>query len=97
MLVGDQSGDSFSYTFTGSGVGRVVVAGRDAGEVSYRVDRGGWQTLGVGTRHKGIHLPRLHVLFDELDPKKEHTLTVKLNDGPKPTACRIVYLAVNGE
>lgn len=97
MLVGDQPGDAFSHTFTGSGVGLVVVAGRDAGEISYRIDEGNWQTLDVGTRHKGLHLPRLHVLFDELDPKQTHTLTIKLNEGAKPTACRIAYLAVNGE
>jgi pimeloyl-ACP methyl ester carboxylesterase/lysophospholipase L1-like esterase len=97
MLVGDAPGDRFSHTFTGSAIGLVVAAGPDAGEVSYRIDDGAWQTLDIGTRHKGLHLPRLHVLFDELDPKKEHTLTVKLNPSDKPTACRIVYLAVNGE
>lgn len=97
MLVGDEPGDGFSHTFTGSGVGMVVVAGRDAGEISYRIDDGPWQTLDVGTRHRGLHLPRLHVLFDELDPKKEHTLTVKLNKADHPTACRIAFLAVNGE
>jgi pimeloyl-ACP methyl ester carboxylesterase/lysophospholipase L1-like esterase len=97
MLVGDEPGDSFSHTFTGSAIGLVVVAGRDAGEISYRVDEGDWQTLDVGTRHKGLHLPRLHVLFDELDAEKEHKLTVKLNKADKPTACRIAYLAVNGE
>jgi len=78
-------------------IGLVVVAGPDAGEVSYRIDDGAWQALDVGTRHKGIHLPRLHVLFDELDPSKQHTLMVKLNPSDKPTACRIAYVAVNGE
>ena len=75
----------------------VVVAGRDAGTVSYRINDGEWQTKDVGTRHKGLHLPRLHVLFDELDPEQQHTLTVKLNQADKPTACRIAYLAINGE
>lgn len=97
MLVGDEPGDQFSHTFKGRGVGLVVAAGSDAGEINYRIDGGDWQTLDVGTRHKSLHLPRLHVLFDELDPEKEHTLTVKLSKADKPTACRIVYLAVNGE
>lgn len=97
MLVGDEPGDSFSHTFKGSAVGLVVVAGRDAGEVSYRIDDDDWQTLDIGTRHRGLHLPRLHMLFDELAPGQSHTLTVKLNQADKPTACRIVYLAVNGE
>lgn len=97
MLVGDNPGDSFSYSFTGSAIGLVVVAGPDAGEVSCRIDNGKWKTLDIGTPHRGIHLPRLHVLFDKLDPKQHHTLTVKLNKVDKPTACRLVYLAVNGE
>lgn len=97
MLVGDEPGDQFSHTFTGSAVGLVVVAGRDAGKIDYRIDGGDWQTLDVGTRHKGLHLPRLHVLFDELDPEQSHTLTIKLNASDKPTACRIAYLAINGE
>lgn len=97
MLVGIHAESQFAYTFTGSGIGLVVVAGRDAGEISYRVDDGDWKTLDVGTRHKGLHLPRLHILFDHLDPEKKHTLSVKLNESPKPTAVRIAYLAVNGE
>ena len=96
MLVGDDGGDSFSYTFTGRGIGLVVVAGPDAGEIVYRVDDGEWRSLDIGTRHRGIHLPRLHVLADELDAEAEHTLTVTFVRSPNPTACRIVNLAVNG-
>lgn len=97
MLVGDEAGDGFSYSFKGSAVGLVVVAGMDAGEVEARIGQGDWRTLDIGTRHKRLHLPRLHMLFDELDPNQTHTLTVRLKQGPEPTACRIAYLAVNGE
>jgi len=97
MLVGDESGDSFAYTFTGSAVGLVLVTGKDAGIIEYRIDDGDWQSRDLKHRYGGIHLPWLHVLADELDPKKEHTLTVRLTDQRANSACRIVYLAVNGE
>lgn len=97
MLVGDEAGDSFSYTFTGQAVGLVAVTGKDAGVVEYRINDSDWRALDLKHRYGGIHLPWLHVLADELDPKKQHTLTVRLTDQRANSACRIVYLAVNGD
>ena len=97
MLVGDEPGDSFSYTFTGQAVGLVAVVGKDAGIIEYRIDDGEWHTRDLKHRYGGIHLPWLHVLADELDAKQQHTLTVRLTDQRANSACRLVYLAVNGE
>lgn len=97
MLVGDQPGDSFSHTFKGRGVGLVVAAGKDAGIIEYRIDDGQWQTRDLRTAHPGIHLPTAYMLAEELHADQKHTLTVRLTDQRKPGACRIVYLAVNGQ
>lgn len=98
MLVGDKTGDRFSYTFKGRGIGIVAVAGPDASRIHFKLKGDTtWQEMNLATRHPGIHLPRLYMLADKLNPNDEHTLIVKRAPNNKPTACRIVYLAVNGE
>jgi len=96
MLVGKNPGDAFSYTFTGRAIGLLLCAGHDGGVIEYRIDDGDWQTLDIQSRHKNLHLPRLRMLADELDPDPPHVLTVRLTDQRHPGVCRIVHLAVNG-
>lgn len=97
MLVGDTPGDGFSLTFQGRGVSLLAVAGKDAGVIAYRIDGGDWQTKDIKKHFPGIHLPRVYVLADELDPTVEHTLELRLTDERADGACRIAYLAVNGK
>ncbi|MFN3168997.1 MAG: GDSL-type esterase/lipase family protein [Phycisphaeraceae bacterium] len=97
MLVGKKPGDAFSYAFTGRAIGLVLCAGRDGGVIEYRIDDGAWQQRDIQSRYKNLHLPRLHMLADELDADEPHVLTVRLTDQRQPGVCRIVYLAVNGE
>lgn len=95
MLVGDKAGDTFYYTFTGRAVGLVLCVGGDAGVIEYQIDDGGWTSFDLESRHKGVHLPRLYMLADELDAEKPHVLRVRLTDQREPGACRVVNLAVN--
>lgn len=97
MLVGNTPGDTFSYTFTGSAIGLVLSTASDGAIIEHRIGQGDWQQLDIKSRYGGIYLPWLFVLADELDPRKEHTLTVRISDQRKPSICNIVYLAVNGE
>ncbi|MFK7789327.1 MAG: GDSL-type esterase/lipase family protein [Phycisphaeraceae bacterium] len=97
MLVGNKPADAFSYTFTGSAIGLVLSVGGDGAIIEYRISKGPWQTLDTKSRHRSLYLPRLHVLADELDAKKEHTLTLRIKGDRTPSVCNVVFLAVNGE
>lgn len=99
MLVGTKPGDAFEMSFTGRGVGLFVAAGPDAGTIEYRVDDGKWQKRDLFTKwSRGLHLPWVYVLADELDGGK-HTLTVRIakekHTNSKGHAVRIVHLLVN--
>ena len=100
MLVGEEPGAAFRFSFHGVGVGIFVAAGPDAGVIEYRVDDGEWRTQDLFTRWSaGLHIPWLYVLEAEL-PARAHVLSVRLasqrNTKSRGHACRIVHFAVNG-
>lgn len=99
MLVGEEIGDSFEFTFTGRGVGIAVVSGPDAGILSYRIDGKKTRMLDLFTQWSTqLHLPWYLMLDDSLKPGK-HTVKVTIADKNNPAsdgyACRIVYFLVN--
>ncbi len=99
MLVGEEPGDSFEFTFTGKAVGIALISGPDAGIVSYQIDGKKARTLDLFTQWSpSLHLPWYLVLDDELKPGK-HTLKLTIADTKNPAsvgnACRIVHLLVN--
>ena len=100
MLVSDESGSSFEFTFEGNAVGIAVVSGPDAGMIRYSIDGGQEQTKDLFTQwSRSLHLPWYLVLGDGLD-KGRHTVRVTLLEEhhPKATgsACRVVHFLVNG-
>ncbi|SOE19689.1 Lysophospholipase L1 [Spirosomataceae bacterium TFI 002] len=101
MLVNEISGSSLSFSFTGSAVGIAIASGKDAGVISYRIDKGEWKNQNLFTQwSKNLHLPWFYTLAADLDNKK-HTLEVKIAESKDErsigNACRIRYFYVNGE
>ena len=103
QLIGHQPGDSFDVTFKGSAVAIQVIAGPKAGIIEHSVDGSDWvkQDLFVTKNSFRLHLNRIYILRDGLDPEKEHTLTVRISDKrhelSKGNNCRIVYFGLNGD
>lgn len=98
MLVGS-TGDSMELEFQGRGVAMFVAAGPDAAKIEYLIDGGDAKSLELTTRwSRGLHLPWVYVLADELDASVNHRLVIRVaeTDTHKKTGvCRIVRLLVN--
>jgi len=103
QLIGHQPGDSFDITFKGSAVAIQVIAGPKAGIIEHSVDGSDWvkQDLFVTKNSFRLHLNRIYILRDGLDPEKEHNLTVRISEErhelSKGNNCRIVYFGLNGD
>ncbi|MBT5812990.1 MAG: hypothetical protein HOI15_01370 [Opitutales bacterium] len=103
QLIGHQPGDSFDLTFQGSAVAIQVIAGPNAGIIEHSVDGSDWvkQDLFVTKNSFRLHLNRIYILRDGLDPEKEHSLTVRISEErhklSKGNNCRIVYFGLNGD
>ena len=67
------------------------------------VDGSDWvkQDLFVTKNSFRLHLNRIYILCDGLDPEKEHSLTVRISEErhklSKGNNCRIVYFGLNGD
>lgn len=101
MLVADTPESTLKLKFNGSAVGIAVAAGKDAGTILYRVDKGEWKVQNLFTQWStSLHLPWYYTLESELD-KSEHMLELKIGHAKDArstgTACRIRYFYVNGE
>ena len=99
MLVGENPGDGFEFTFEGRAVGLWVAAGPDAGVVEYAVDGDRWKTVDTFTAWSaGLHLPWVHMLETELDMGM-HTLRLRIAAEKNPNsaghALRIAHFLVN--
>ncbi|MGY8676107.1 MAG: hypothetical protein ACKVHO_26350, partial [Verrucomicrobiia bacterium] len=103
QLIGHKPGDSFTLPFKGSAVAIQVIAGPKAGIIEHSVDGSDWveQDLFVAKNSFKLHLNRIYILREGLDPKKEHTLTVRISEKrhelSKGNNCRIVYFGLNGD
>ena len=103
QLIGHKPGDSFNISFKGSAVAIQVIAGPKAGIIEHSVDRSDWvkQDLFVAKNSFKLHLNRIYILREGLDPEKERTLTVRIskkrNELSKGNNCRIVYFGLSGD
>jgi len=103
QLIGHNPGDSFNITFKGSAVAIQVIAGPKAGIIEHSVDGSDWvkQDLFVAKNSFKLHLNRIYILREGLDPGKEHTLTVRISEKRNELSlgnnCRIVYFGLNGD
>jgi len=100
VLVSDKPGAELHLPFSGTAVGIAVIAGGDAGTVSYAIDNGAYQQLDLYTVHSSwLHLPCYYLLSGNLK-KGKHTLHIRIsnqnNKNSKGHACRIVNFLVNG-
>ncbi|GLR19496.1 SGNH/GDSL hydrolase family protein [Portibacter lacus] len=99
MLISEQPGKSLKIKFEGNAVGITVAAGRDAGIIEYRIDKGEWKKQDLFTKHsKNLHLPWYYTLASALENGK-HELELRLiedkNERSEGTACRIRYFYYN--
>ena len=103
QLVGQKPGDSFVLSFKGSAVAIQVIAGPKAGIVEHSLNGADWveQDLFVEKNSFKLHLNRIYILRDGLDPDAEHTLTVRISEKRNKLSignnCRIVYFGLNGD
>ena len=102
QLVGQKPGDSFELKFRGSAVAMMVIAGPKAGIVEHSVDGSSWEQQDLFTKNSPkLHLQRIYMLRDGLDPQNEHALKVRIanerNELSVGNNCRIVYFGVNGD
>ena len=103
QLIGHHPGDTFDLPFNGSAVAIQVIAGPHAGIIEHSVDGSAWveQDLFVEKNSFKLHLNRIYILREGLDPEKKHTLTVRIsekrNELSKGNNCRIVYFGLNGD
>ncbi|MDN3582464.1 SGNH/GDSL hydrolase family protein [Mucilaginibacter flavus] len=98
MLIATQPGSELTLPFKGTAAGIAVVAGPDAGIISYSVDGGAYKDLDLLTEfYSWIHLGVYHLLADNL-PNGNHTIKIKISDKKnnqsKGNACRIVNFFV---
>ena len=103
QLIGEKPGDSFELKFKGSAVAIMVIAGPRAGIIEHSVDGSDWvkQDLFVTKNSFRLHLNRMLMLRDGLDPEKEHALKVRISEKRNELSignnCRIVYFGLNGD
>ncbi|ASZ13638.1 hypothetical protein KTO58_05985 [Chitinophaga pendula] len=99
VLETDSAGASLQFHFTGNAVGIAIIAGPDAGIISYSIDGQPARTADTYTRwSKALHLPWYLLLADNL-PTGLHTLSLAVtnnkNTQSKGYACRIVHFLAN--
>lgn len=99
VLSGTNAGAELSFSFKGTAVGIAVLAGPDAGIISYTIDGKNPKTIDLYTQwSKSLHLPWYLVLGDERS-RGEHVLNIKIsanhNEKSLGNACRIVHFLVN--
>jgi sialidase-1 len=101
MLISTEPGSELTLPFKGTAVGVAVVAGPDAGIISYSIDNGAYKDLDLLTEYYSwIHLGVYHLLSDNLS-NSNHILKIKISDkknnSSKGNACRIVNFFVNNK
>lgn len=99
LLSGTNADAELSFSFKGTAVGIAVLAGPDAGIISYTIDGKNSKTIDLYTQwSKSLHLPWYLMLGDELSNGK-HTLHLQVlsshNNQSLRNACRIVHFLVN--
>lgn len=99
MLIGEKPGKTLKLNFEGNTIGIAIAAGKDAGIITYRIDKGDWETQNLFTKWSGqVHLPWYYTLASRLSNKK-HTLEIKILENKdarsKGNACRIRYFYIN--
>ena len=99
MLVGEKPGGNVKLKFEGKAVGIAVAAGKDAGIIEYRIDKGAWRTLDLFTKwSRHLHLPWYYTLETALSERKhllEIRITANNHQNSVGNACRIRYFYIN--
>lgn len=101
MLISETPGSEMSLPFKGTAVGIAVVAGKDAGTISYSVDNAPYKDLDLFTEFSSwLHIGVYHLLGADLS-NGNHVLKIKISDkknnASKGNACRIVNFLVNSK
>lgn len=99
VLLAENPGAEIVFTFKGTAVGIAVIAGPDAGIITYSIDGKKEQSVDLFTKwSRNLHLPWYILLGGDLS-KGKHRLKIKLadshNNQSKGNACRIVHFLVN--
>lgn len=100
MLYSNTVNSTFSFLFKGRAVGLFCACGPFAGILEYSVDNAPYKKLDTYTEWSGnLYLPWAYVLEAELDPEREHKLTVRIsrekNEKSQGHECVIRNILVN--
>lgn len=94
-MLATHAGGSFRLNFTGNAIGIFCVAGPDAAVISYRIDRGEWQSLDTYTEWSdGLYIPWVYMLGEGL-PDGPHSLEFKVPTEGQRRGCVIRNFVVN--
>ena len=99
ILETSQPGATLKLNFSGKAIGLFVTSGPDAGILEYSIDGSDFKSADQFTQwSKGLHLPWLMMLDDEL-PDVKHTLILRMATDKNPESsgnvCRIHQFVVN--
>ena len=99
LFFSESPGATLSFMFTGRAVGAYLLAGPDAGQLEYSIDKGDWKTVELFHVHsRGLHYPRT-VMFSSDLPLGNHHIEIRLSNRHHPdskgTAARILEFTVN--
>lgn len=100
MLYSNTINSTFSLLFKGRAVGLFCVCGPFAGVLEYSIDDAPYKKLDTYTPwSKNLYIPWAYVLEAELNPDKEHKLTVRIsgdkNENSKGHECVIRNILIN--
>ena len=100
MLYSNTINSTFSFSFKGRAVGLFCVCGPFSGTLEYSVDNAPYKKLDTYTEwSKNLYIPWAYVLEAELDPEREHKLTVRIskekNKNSKGHECVIRNILIN--
>lgn len=99
MLISDIPGSTLKLKFEGAAIGIAIAAGKDAGNIEYRIDKKEWKKRNLFTKWStNLHLPWYYTLATELS-KKKHVLEIRVAESKDKrstgNACRIRYFFIN--
>lgn len=96
VLVGDKPGAELSLVFQGVEIGLMDVLDDRSPDYEYGIDGGGWKKLEMPVQASSEVKLRIIKIAAGLDPKKEHTLKLRIASGQNDKIARVGAFLLEG-